>query len=153
MTMDQDDLTSRGDPSIIEAARGRYSDKVIERWFDPPNMGVIENPHGYGKTSSSCGDTLEIFLNVKNDKIIDARFIAKGCSTTIAVGSMATELAIGKEIRESFRISHKMIINGLDGLPEDSAHCALLAANALREALKDYLNLKREPWKRAYRKF
>jgi nitrogen fixation NifU-like protein len=95
---------------------------------------------------------MEIWLNVKNGAIAQAAFWSDGCGTTIAAGSMVTELAKGKTIAGASRISQKDVLDALGGLPEESVHCALLAANTLREAIKDYLAYKKEPWKRAYRK-
>ncbi len=143
----------KDDLSLIESAKGKFSKKVIERWFKPRNMRTIQCPEGHGKAVSSCGDSLEIFLEIANDEIVDAGFMANGCSTTIAVGSMAIELAIGKNIIDGLKIGANEIIEALDGLPEESRHCADLAASALKKALMDSLKIKNEPWKKAYRKF
>ncbi len=138
--------------SIIEDARKVYSEKVIQRWLNPKYMGEMEGPQGYGKVKGSCGDTVKIFLRVDNDKIIDARFITDGCATTIAAGSMACELAIGKTFREAFKITKEVILEELGGLPEESIHCALLSSNTLRAALTDYLTSRNEPWRKLYKK-
>ena len=138
--------------SIIEDARKVYSEEVIQRWLNPKYTGEIENPQGYGKVTGPCGDTVNIFLRIENDKIIDARFITDGCATTIAAGSMACELAIGKTFREAFKITKKVILEQLGGLPEESTHCALLASNTLRTALTDYLECRNEPWRKLYKK-
>ncbi|HUT70615.1 MAG TPA: iron-sulfur cluster assembly scaffold protein [Desulfatiglandales bacterium] len=137
--------------SIIEDARKVYSEKVIERWLHPEYMGEIENPQGYGKITGPCGDTVRIFLRIINGRIIDARFTTNGCATTLAAGCMACELAIGKTLREAYGITKEMILEQLDGLPEESTHCAVLASNTLREALTDYLTSKNETWKRLYK--
>ena len=138
--------------SIIEEARKVYSEKVIERWLRPTYMGEVEDPQGFGKVTGPCGDTMHIFLRIENDKIADARFLTDGCATTIAAGCMACELATGKTYNEALRISKEVILEGLDGLPEESIHCALLASNTLREAVADYLASRKEPWKRLYKK-
>jgi len=116
---------------IIEDAKKIYSEKVIERWLQPRNMGKIEEPHGFGRVTGPCGDTMEIFLRIRNDRLIEATFLTDGCVTTLASGSMATELAMGKTVHEAFRINQQMILDNLGGLPEESEHCALLASNTL----------------------
>jgi len=136
---------------IIENARKLYSEKVVDRWLHPRNLGAIENPQGFGKITGPCGDTMEISLRIMNDKIIEAKFLTDGCATSLAAGSMATELASGKNIQEGFKISQELILDKLDGLPEESEHCALLASNALKSALRDHFASKREPWKKAYK--
>jgi len=138
--------------SIIRDARKIYSEKVIERWLNPKYLGEMENPHGRTTITGPCGDTMTIFLKMKDNKIVDARFVTDGCMTTIVAGSMACELAIGRTIKDAFKISDEVILESLDGLPDESAHCALLASNTLRETLADYLSCKNEPWRRLYRK-
>jgi len=95
---------------------------------------------------------MQISLRIVKDRIIEAKFLTEGCGPTLAAGSMATELAMGKSAQEAFRVNQEAILNNLDGLPEESEHCALLAADTLKEALKDYLVQKREPWKKGYKK-
>ena len=152
MSVDFDKAIEEMQVSIIEDARKVYSEKVIERWLRPKYIGEMEKPQGYGKVKGPCGDTVKIFLSIHNEKIIDARFITDGCATSIAAGSMTCELAIGKNIKDAFTISEEVILKNLDGLPEESTHCALLASNTLKEALTDYLTSKNEPWRRLYRK-
>jgi nitrogen fixation NifU-like protein len=137
--------------AIIEEARKVYSEKVIERWLHPEYLGEIENPQGYGKVTGPCGDTVTIFLRIINDKIIDARFTTDGCATTVAAGCMACELSIGKSLRQAYGITKDVILEQLDGLPEESTHCAVLASDTLKEALTDSLASKNEPWKRLYK--
>jgi len=100
-----------------------------------------------------CGDTIEIWLKVKSDKITNATFLTDGCEATVATGSIVTELAKGKSIPEALKINKQHVLNASGGLPDESMHCALLATHTLREAIMDYLNLKKEPWKRAYRRY
>jgi len=152
MSVDFDKAIEEMQASIIEDARKVYSEKVIERWLRPKYIGEMENPQGYGNVKGPCGDTVKIFLSIHNEKIVDARFITDGCATSIAAGSMACELAIGKNIKDAFTISEEVILKNLDGLPEESTHCALLASNTLKEALTDYLTSKNEPWRRLYKK-
>ena len=95
---------------------------------------------------------MEMYLTVRGDRVIDANFWTDGCGTSIASGSMTTELAKGKSLAEARSITKDVILSSLGGLPEESEHCALLAADTLREAIKDYIDLKREPWKKGYRR-
>jgi len=137
---------------IIEQAKKVYSESVIDRWLNPRNAGKIEIPQGYGRLTGICGDIMEISLRIVKDRIIDAKFLTEGCGPTLAAGSMATELAMGKSVQEALRINQETILDNLGGLPGESEHCALLASETLKEAIKDYLAQKREPWKKAYKK-
>jgi nitrogen fixation NifU-like protein len=128
--------------SIMEDARKIYSEKVIERWLNPRNRGKVRNADGFAKIKGPCGDTMQISFKVKDHNISKIRFMTDGCASSIASGSMATELAKGQKIEEVSKISQQMILDALDGLPEESVHCALLASNTLKEAIKDYLNSK-----------
>jgi len=152
MSNDFDKAMDELQASIIEDARKIYSEDVIQRWLNPKHMGEMENPQGYGKVTGICGDTVQIFLRVDNNKIIDARFITDGCATTIAAGGMACELAIGKFLKEAFKITKDIILEQLGGLPEESIHCALLASDTLKAALTDYIQSKNEPWRKLYKK-
>ena len=152
MATDFDKAVDEMQAAIIDDARKIYSEKVIELWLNPKNIGIIDNSQGAGRITGPCGDTIQIFLKVKDNKIVDIRFITDGCATSIAAGSMATELARGKTIQDAFKISQQVILDALGGLPDDSLHCALLASNTLKEALKDYLVYKKDPWKKAYKK-
>src|SRR4030043_1803940 len=129
--------------SIMEDARKIHSEKVIERWLNPRNLGKIRNPDGFSKIKGPCGDTMQISFKVKDRRISRIRFTTSGCATSIASGSIATELAQGRKIEEAAEISQEMILDALDGLPEESVHCALLASNTLKEAIKNYLDFKR----------
>jgi len=148
MSVDFDKAIEELQESIIEDARKVYSEKVIERWLRPKYIGEMQNPHGYGKVKGPCGDTIKIFFRIYDERITDATFVADGCATTIAAGSMACKLVIGKNITDAFTINKEVILENLGGLPEASIHCALLASNTLQEALTDYLTSKDEPWKR-----
>jgi len=150
--VEEKDFLEQLQAEIIEDARKVYSEKVIERWLNPKNFGEIEDPDGFGRVTGLCGDVMEISLRVNNDRIVEAKFLTQGCGPTLAAGSMATELAVGKTVQEAFKITHEIILNNLGGLPEESEHCALLASDTLKEALKDSFASKREPWKRAYKK-
>jgi nitrogen fixation NifU-like protein len=136
---------------VIADARKLYSETVIDHAISPRNVGDMRNADGLAVVTGSCGDTMGIWLRVKDDTIRDISFITDGCGTSVASGSMVTEMARGKNIRECGSISQQKVLDALGGLPEESQHCALLAANALKAALRDYLAMKREPWKKAYR--
>jgi len=129
-----------------------YSQTVIDHAMNPRNVGNTEAADGYASVTGPCGDTMDIWLKVKDDTIVKATFMTDGCGTTIAAGSMVTELAKDNSISQALRTSQEDVLSALEGLPEESKHCALLAANTLRAAAKDYLTLKNEPWKRAYRR-
>jgi nitrogen fixation NifU-like protein len=137
---------------VMEDMRKTYSEKAIDHFLNPRNLGELEDADGFGKVTGCRGDTMQICLRVKDGRVTDATFITDGCGTTIACGSMATELAKGKAVTEALKITQDDILNSLDGLPESDIHCSLLAANTLKEALRDYLSLQKEPWKRAYRR-
>jgi nitrogen fixation NifU-like protein len=128
---------------IMEDARKVYSEKVIERWLNPRNLGKVRNADGFAKIKGPCGDTMQISFKVKDHRISKIRFATDGCASSIASGSMATELAQGKKIEEAVEISQQMILEALKGLPEESVHCALLASNTLKEAIKNYFDSKR----------
>lgn len=124
-----------------------FSEKVVNAWLDPVHFGSLERPEGSGKAIGECGEEMEMALRVRHDCIVEAKFLTDGCITSVAAGNMAAELATGKTVTEAFEISHEAILKALDGLPEESAHCALLASNALKAALRASLLSKREPWR------
>jgi len=130
-----------------------YSETVIDHSLDPRNVGDMENADGFAKVTGPCGDTMEMWLRVKNGTISDASFMTDGCGTTMAAGSMVTEMAKGKSVSQAKKISQQDVLSALGGLPEESEHCALLATNTLKTAVRDYLALKKEPWKRAYKRY
>jgi len=120
-----------------------YSKKVMDHFMNPRNVGVIENPDGYGKVGNPvCGDLMEIFIKVKNDIITDIKFKTFGCGSAIATSSMVTEIAIGKNVDEAMKITRNDVANELDGLPPQKMHCSNLAADALQAAIRDYKNKK-----------
>jgi nitrogen fixation NifU-like protein len=137
--------------AVMEDMRRTYSENVIDHFLNPRNLGKIQAPDGFGRITGPCGDTMEICLRMRNDRVINASFWTDGCGTSIASGSMATELVKGRSIIEAQKITQDDVLDALGGLPEDSLHCALLAANTVKEAIEDYLASKNEPWKRAYR--
>ena len=116
-----------------------YSKKVMEHFTNPKNVGIIENPDGYGKVGNPvCGDLMEIYIKVKDDIITEIKFKTFGCGSAIATSSMITELAKGKHVDEAYKITRNDVANELDGLPPQKMHCSNLAADALQEAIRDY---------------
>ena len=118
----------------------QYSEKVMEHFLNPRNVGEIENPDGIGHVGNPvCGDILELYIKVKDNIIIDARFKTFGCGAAIATSSMVTELVKGKGIEEALKISNKVVAEALGGLPPIKMHCSVLAGDALKSAIDDYL--------------
>jgi len=129
---------------IMEQIRKRYSQIVIDHWQNPRNFRKIENPNGYAKVKGPCGDTMEMFIKIKKGTISECAFQTDGCGTTIACGSIATELAKDKFFIQALAsVSSGEILEKLGGLPEADFHCAYLAAETLRRAIADCLNQKR----------
>lgn len=151
MQRDTEDKFKELEQWVMAEMRREYSETTIDHFLNPRNLAEIPSPDGFARITGPCGDTMEIRLKVSDGRIVNASFWTDGCGTTIAAGSMVTELAKGKTVPEAMRITADDVERALGGLPEDSRHCALLAANTLKEAVKDYLASKREPWKRAYK--
>jgi len=111
----------------------------MDHFMNPRNVGVIENPDGYGKVGNPvCGDLMEIFIRVRENVIEDIRFRTFGCGSAIATSSMVTDLARGKTLEEALRITRDDVATELDGLPPKKMHCSNLAADALHAAIRDY---------------
>ena len=116
-----------------------YSEKVMDHFRNPRNVGVIENADGVGKVSNAkCGDIMEIYLKIDNDIITDAKFETFGCGSAIASSSMATEMIKGKPVSEAAQLTNKAVTEALDGLPPQKIHCSVLAEEAIKKALDDY---------------
>ena len=116
-----------------------YSDKVMDHFRNPRNVGRIENADGVGEVGNArCGDIMTIYLKIDNDIITDVKFETFGCGSAIASSSMATELIKGKPISEAVRLTNKAVAEALDGLPAHKMHCSVLAEEAIKAALKNY---------------
>ena len=116
-----------------------YSDKVMDHFRNPRNVGVIENADGVGEVGNAvCGDIMKIYLKIDNDIIQDVKFETFGCGSAIASSSMATELIKGKPVSEALQLTNKAVAEALDGLPAMKMHCSVLAEEAIKAALKDY---------------
>ena len=118
-----------------------YSDKVMDHFMNPRNVGCIEDADGIGEIGNAkCGDIMKIYLKIENDTIVDAKFETFGCGSAIASSSMATELIIGKPVSEALELTNKAVVEALDGLPAHKVHCSVLAEEAIKNALKDYFD-------------
>ena len=143
-----DDPFKELEQSIMEDMKRVYSEKTIDHFLNPRNLGEIPAPDGFGRVIGPHRNTMEIYLMVRGGRVINASFRTDGCGTAIASGSMVTELAKGKSVLEAQKITQQDILDALGGLPEDSLHNALLAANTLKEAIKDHQVFKKKPRKR-----
>ena len=116
-----------------------YSEKVMDHFRNPRNVGVIENADGIGEVGNAkCGDIMKIYLKIENDVIVDVKFETFGCGSAIASSSMATELIMGKPVSEALTLTNKAVVEALDGLPVHKLHCSVLAEEAIKASLKDY---------------
>jgi nitrogen fixation NifU-like protein len=118
-----------------------YTEKVMDHFSNPRNIGEIENADGVGEVGNPvCGDMMSFYINVKDDKIADIKFKTFGCVAAIAVSSMVTEMALGKTLDEAKKITKKSVAESLDGLPKEKMHCSNLGADALAKAIEDFEN-------------
>ena len=116
-----------------------YSEKVMDHFKNPRNVGFIENADGVGEVGNAkCGDIMKIYLKIENDTITDVKFETFGCGSAIASSSMATEMIKGKKVSEALELTNKAVVEALDGLPPAKVHCSVLAEEAVKKALKDY---------------
>ncbi len=124
-----------------------YSDKVMDHFRTPRNVGVIEDADGVGEVGNAkCGDIMKIYLKIENDTIVDVKFETFGCGSAIASSSMATELIKGKPVSEALELTNKAVVEALDGLPAHKLHCSVLAEEAIKAALKDYYDKSGTPY-------
>lgn len=131
------------DLSKEKGVGGMYSEKVMDHFFNPRNVGEIENPDGIGQVGNPvCGDVMRITLRIRDNRIEDIKFKTFGCGAAVATSSMVTELVKGLTIEEAMKVSNKSVADALGGLPAQKMHCSNLAADALKEAIKDYLSKK-----------
>ena len=116
-----------------------YSEKVMDHFTNPRNVGEVENPDGVGEEGNpTCGDAMKLTIKVEGDIITDIKFKTFGCGAAIAVSSMVTEMAKGKTLDEALKITKESVASELDGLPPQKMHCSNLGADALRKAIEDY---------------
>jgi len=116
-----------------------YSEKVMDHFTNPRNVGKMEDPDGVGTVGNPvCGDVMKLYIKVKDDRIAEAKFQTFGCGAAIATSSMVTELVKGKTLEEAVGLSNKEVADALDGLPPIKMHCSMLAEDALKAAIDDY---------------
>ena len=124
-----------------------YSEKVMDHFTHPRNVGVIENADGVGEVGNAkCGDIMKIYLKIEGETIADVKFETFGCGSAIASSSMATEMIKGKPISEAMQLTNKAVAEALDGLPAHKLHCSVLAEEAIKTALKDYFDRNNIPY-------
>ena len=120
-----------------------YSEKVMEHFLNPQNVGVIEDADGVGEVGNAkCGDIMKMYLKIDDDIITDVKFETFGCASAIASSSMATELIKGQRVEDAMTLTNKAVAEALDGLPAYKMHCSVLAEEAIQAALEDYQNKK-----------
>ncbi len=127
--------------ALNEQARKEFSPRVVELWSHPRRRGTIDRPDGFARNRGICGDTMAVYLSLKNDRIVAARYETDGCGVTTACGEAITELAEGKTLEEAFGISPRALLKDLGRLPRSHWHCCLLATTTLHNALANYLAL------------
>ena len=116
-----------------------YSEKVMDHFRNPRNVGVIEDADGVGEVGNAkCGDIMKIYLKIENDTIADVKFETVGCGSAIASSSMATEMIKGKPLSQALELTNKAVAEALDGLPAHKLHCSVLAEEAIKNAILDY---------------
>ena len=116
-----------------------YSEKVMDHFMNPRNVGTIEDASGVGEIGNAkCGDIMKIYLKIENNIIVDVKFETFGCGSAIASSSMATEMIMGKSVDEAMELTNKAVAEALDGLPAHKLHCSVLAEEAIKSALKNY---------------
>jgi nitrogen fixation NifU-like protein len=137
---------------ILKRLSAVYSVTTIRHIIRPHNNREIPGADGFGECRSGCGEAMKIWIKLRNDTVSDTGFWTDGCAATIASGSMATFLAMGKTLAQAMKLTARDIAEALEDLPEGNLHCTELAANTLRAALKDSLAMQQQPWKKLYRK-
>jgi len=116
-----------------------YSEKVMDHFTNPRNVGEVADPSGVGEVGNAkCGDIMKISLKIENNIIVDAKFKTFGCGAAVATSSMATDMIIGKTVEEALAVTNKSVVEALEGLPPEKIHCSVLAEEAIKEAINDY---------------
>jgi nitrogen fixation NifU-like protein len=116
-----------------------YSDKVLDHFANPRNVGEIEDADGIGEVGNAkCGDIMKVYIKVNGGIITDVKFKTYGCGAAVATSSMATELIVGKSIDDALKLTNKAVVEALDGLPPSKIHCSVLAEQAIKSAISDY---------------
>jgi nitrogen fixation protein NifU and related proteins len=135
---EDDDVKKIMESLLLEKMGNLFSERVIDYGTHPRNCGILDRPDGYAKVTGPCGDTVEIYLRIRDGRIRDIRYTTDGCMTSHAAVSAATEMAWEKDVRDCLKINRGSILDHLGGLPDESGHCALLAAITLHKALRNF---------------
>lgn len=145
MSSDFDEL----EEFVMAEIRRIYSEKALDHALTPRNVGRIEEAEAFARVTGPCGDTMEISLRIRAGKVVDAAFWTDGCGSSVACGSVTTELVKGKSVAEASRIDANRILDALDGLPESDVHCAVLASDTLKAANRNYRTKERKSARRS----
>ncbi|HPC04933.1 MAG TPA: iron-sulfur cluster assembly scaffold protein [Syntrophales bacterium] len=135
----EEEIMARMMGLLEEKGTRRFSEAMMKHGMHPGCYGLLDRPDGYGKIAGSCGDTVEMFLRVRNGKVEEARFMTDGCFFTIAACDTAVSMAVGATLADCLKINQDAILKHLEKMPEDHVHCAHLAARAFHKALRDYV--------------
>ena len=122
-----------------------YSDKVMDHFRNPRNVGALEDANGIGEVGNArCGDIMKMYLKIEDETVVDVSFETFGCGSAIASSSIATELIKGKPVSDALKLTNKAVVEALDGLPAHKVHCSVLAEEAIKAAIEDYTRRKEE---------
>ena len=138
MATDFDRAMEELQQEVIEQARALYSDRVIQETYNPKNLGRMRDPDTHGLVHGWCGDTMELYLQLDGERIENATFVTDGCGPTVACGSMLTTMVQGMSLEEAKEVQPADLLQALEGLPEESVHCAELAVKTLQNALLNW---------------
>lgn len=139
MSKNIDELVANLQNQIFEETRSAFGELGFQRWRNPLYRGKMDAPDGYGRVTGTCGDTMEIFLKFKSEKVSAASFLTDGCGSSTVCGSLAAELAMGKTPEDIADVTGEAILALLGTFPKEDEHCAFLAAETLQEALSDFM--------------
>ena len=134
-----DDFVERLQNQIFEETREAYGELGFQRWRNPQHRGLMPEADGHGRVTGRCGDTIELFLKFENERVMRATFMTDGCGSSTVCGSLAAELALGKNPDELAAVTGEKILEALGRFPKEDEHCAFLAAESLQNALDDYM--------------
>jgi nitrogen fixation NifU-like protein len=148
---DIDEFADQLQAQILEELRGYYTEKVIRHWMHPKNFRPMERPDGQSDVTGECGDSMEMYVRVQEGRITEASYMTDGCGTSIACGSAVVTMVEGETLKEAWAIDGETVLEYLGGLPDEDQHCAYLAADALKAALKSYFDTRGASWKTAYK--
>jgi nitrogen fixation NifU-like protein len=139
---DFDDFIKSVQSELDADAEKTFSKKVLDEYKNPHNVGRLPNADGTGIITGPCGDTMEFYINIKNSRIADIKFMTDGCGATIACGSKTSKMVKGKTLKNVSKLTNDDLIKALDGLPDENLHCAKLSIDTLHKAIDDYLTKK-----------